>query len=158
MAERTIRNMLLKWKPDEVEHRFWCLDARINEKGMRIDTQLAANAVAMDRRYKDELTTRAVEITGLENPKSVSQVKNWLMDQEGKQFPSLNKKVVADVVSQLQTDEAKEFMAIRTELSKASTAKYEAMLRSVCPDGHGKGYFQFYGANRTGRFAGRLVQ
>ena len=158
MAERTIRNMLLRWKPDEVEHRFWCLDARINEKGMRIDTQLAANAVAMDRRYKEELTARAVEITGLENPKSVSQVKNWLMDQEGKQFPSLNKKVVADVVSQLQTDEAKEFMAIRTELSKSSTAKYEAMLRSVCPDGHGKGYFQFYGANRTGRFAGRLVQ
>ena len=158
VAERTIRNMLLRWKPDEVEHRFWCLDARINEKGMRIDTQLAANAVAMDRRYKEELTARAVEITGLENPKSVSQVKNWLMDQEGKQFPSLNKKVVADVVSQLQTDEAKEFMAIRTELSKSSTAKYEAMLRSVCPDGHGKGYFQFYGANRTGRFAGRLVQ
>ena len=158
VAERTIRNLLLKWKPDEREHQFWCLDARINENGMRIDTVLAANAVAMDRRYKEELTARAVEITGLENPKSVSQVKNWLMDQEGKEFPSLNKKVVADVVSQLQTEEAREFMALRSELSKSSTAKYEAMLRSVCPDGHGKGYFQFYGANRTGRFAGRLVQ
>ena len=158
VAERNIRNLLLKWKPDEREHQFWCLDARINEKGMRIDEQLAVNAVAMDRRYKEELTARAVELTGLENPKSVSQVKNWLMDQEGKEFPSLNKKVIADVVSQLQTEEAKEFMALRSELSKSSTAKYEAMLRSVCPDGHGKGYFQFYGANRTGRFAGRLVQ
>ena len=158
VAERSIRNRLLRWRPNEREHRFWCLDARINEKGMRIDTQLAVNAVAMDNRYKEELTARAVEITGLENPKSVSQIKNWLKDQEGKEFPSLNKKVIADVVTQLQSEDAKEFMALRSELSKSSTAKYEAMLRSVCPDGHGKGYFQFYGANRTGRFAGRLVQ
>ena len=88
----------------------------------------------------------------------MTQVKNWLADQEGKCFPSLNKKVVAEVVSELQTDEAKEFMAIRTELSKSSTAKYAAMLRSICRDDHVRGCFQFYGANRTGRFAGRLVQ
>ena len=158
VAERAMFEMLKKWMPNDRERRFWCLDARINELGVRIDRQLAVNAVAMDRRYKEELTARAVEITGLENPKSVSQVKNWLMDQEGKQFPSLNKKVVADVVAQLQTDEAKEFMAIRSELSKSSTAKYEAMLRSMCQDDHCKGCFLFYGANRTGRFAGRLVQ
>lgn len=158
VAERAMFKMLEKWMPNDRERRFWCLDARINELGVRIDKQLAVNAVAMDRRYKEELTARAVEITGLENPKSVSQVKNWLMDQEGKQFPSLNKKVVADVVAQLQTDEAKEFMAIRSELSKSSTAKYEAMLRSMCQDDHCKGCFLFYGANRTGRFAGRLVQ
>lgn len=158
VAERAIRDLLLRWRPDEREHRFWCLDARINEKGMKIDKQLAVNAVAMDRRYKDELTERATALTGLENPKSVSQIKNWLLDQEGKEFPSLNKKVIADVVSQLQSEEAKEFMALRSELSKSSTAKYEAMLRSICPDDHCKGCFQFYGANRTGRFAGRLVQ
>lgn len=157
-AERTIRKLLLKWKPNEIEHRFWCLDAKINERGVPIDTTLAANAVAMDQRYKEELTTRAIELTGLENPKSVSQIKTWLADQEGKEFPSLNKKVIADVVAQLQTDKAKEFLALRSELSKSSTAKYNAMLRSVCSDGHGKGYFAFYGANRTGRFAGRLVQ
>lgn len=158
VSERAIRELLSPWKPLPEEHRFWCLDARINENGMRIDTQLATNAVQMDNRYKEELTARAIEISGLENPKSVSQIKTWLYDQEGKQFPSLNKKVVADVVSQLRSDKAREFMALRAELSKSSTAKYEAMLRSVCPDGHGKGYFQFYGANRTGRFAGRLVQ
>jgi DNA polymerase len=158
VAERTIRNILLPWRPSEIEHRFWALDAKINEKGIKIDRTLAANAVALDQRYKSELTERAVAITGLENPKSVAQIKNWLMDQEGKEFPSLNKKVIADVVSQLQTDEAKEFMGIRTELSKSSTAKYEAMLRSVCPDEHVRGCFQFYGASRTGRFAGRLVQ
>ena len=158
IAERTIRNMLLKWKPNEEEQRFWCLDAKINEKGVRIDKQLAAMAVAMDRRYKEELTEKAVAIKGLENPKSVSQIKNWLFDQEGKEFPSLNKKVIADVVAQLETEEARQFMNIRTELSKSSTAKYEAMLRSMCKDDHSKGCFAFYGASRTGRFAGRLVQ
>lgn len=158
VAERAIRKMLLKWKPCETEHRFWCLDAKINERGVPIDTVLAASAVAMNQRYKEELTARAIELTGMENPKSVSQIKTWLSDQEGKEFPSLNKKVIADVVAQLQTDQAKEFLALRSELSKSSTAKYDAMLRSVCRDGHGKGYFEFYGANRTGRFAGRLVQ
>lgn len=158
VAERTIRELLTPWEPNETEHRFWCLDAKINETGIRIDQRLARNAVAMDTKYKEELTARAIEITGLSNPKSISQIKNWLFDQEGQQFPSLNKKVIADVVSQLQTTEAREFMAVRSELSKSSTSKYEAMLRSVCPDGHVKGCFQFYGANRTGRFAGRLVQ
>lgn len=157
-TERTIFNLLKRWAPGREEKRFWNLDAAINERGVRIDRQLAINAVAMDQKYKEELTQRAVEITGLENPKSVSQIKNWLFDQEGKDFPSLNKKVIADVVSQLETDEAKEFMAIRTELSKSSTAKYEAMVRAQCEDGTVKGCFLFYGASRTGRFAGRLVQ
>lgn len=157
-AERTIFHMLEQWLPNEDERRFWALDQRINERGVRIDRQLAINAVAMDERYKEELTAKAVALTGLENPKSVSQVKNWLADQEGKSFPSLNKKVIADVVSQLQSEDAREFMALRGELSKSSTAKYQAMLRSMCSDGHSKGCFQFYGANRTGRFAGRLVQ
>lgn len=158
VAERAIRKMLSRWAPTEREHDFWCLDARINERGVRIDRKLAINAVAMDEKYKAELTERAIAITGLENPKSVTQVKNWLADQEGKCFPSLNKKVVAEVVSELQTDEAKEFMSIRTELSKSSTAKYAAMLRSICRDDHVRGCFQFYGANKTGRFVSRLVQ
>lgn len=157
-AERTIFHMLEQWLPNEDERRFWALDQRINERGVRIDRQLAINAVAMDERYKEELTAKAVALTGLENPKSVSQVKNWLANQEGKSFPSLNKKVIADVVSQLQSEDAREFMALRGELSKSSTAKYQAMLRSMCSDEHSKGCFQFYGANRTGRFAGRLVQ
>ena len=157
-AERTIYRMLEHWLPNETERKFWSLDARINEKGVRIDRQLAVNAVRMDAAYKEELTQQAIALTGLENPKSVSQIKSWLADQEGKQFPSLNKKVIADVVSQLETDEARRFMAIRSELSKSSTAKYTAMLRSACRDDHCKGCFQFYGASRTGRFAGRLVQ
>lgn len=157
-AMRTIFGMLKGWLPDDTERQFWCLDARINECGVKIDKTLAAFAVAMDQRYKDMLTEKAIAITGLENPKSVSQIKTWLFDQEGKEFPSLNKKVVAEVVAGLQSEKAKEFMAIRSELAKSSTAKYDAMLRSACADDHCKGCFQFYGANRTGRFAGRLVQ
>ena len=158
VTERHIRNMLLRWKPDETEHRFWCLDARINERGMRVDTQLVRNALDFDARYKAELTEKAVTLSGLDNPKSVAQIKDWLYQQEGITVASLNKAVVADVIKRLNTDKAREFMAVRAELSKTSTMKYEAMRRSVCPDGHIKGCFQFYGASRTGRFAGRLVQ
>lgn len=158
VAERTIRKRLLRWEPDSLEHRFWCLDARINERGMRVDRGLVHNAIAMDARYKAELTKQAVAISGLENPNSVSQIKQWLLEQEGIEVPSLNKKVVAEVVSQLNGERAKQFMALRARLAKSSTKKYEAMERSACADAHIKGCFQFYGANRTGRFAGRLVQ
>ena len=158
VAERAVRKRLMQWRPRPEEHRFWCLDARINEKGVRIDRRLAQMAVAMDLKNKEELTAQAIAISGLENPKSVSQIKQWLFDQEGKEFPSLNKKVIADVVANLQTDEAKKFMAIRSELAKSSVAKYDAMLRSMGADDHVRGCFAFYGANRTGRFAGRLVQ
>ena len=157
-VERTIFHTLEHWMPSPEERRFWCLDARINERGVRIDRRMAQFAVAMDQRYKEELTAKAVALTGLENPKSVSQVKTWLADQEGREFPSLNKKVVADVVASLTSDASREFMAIRSELSKSSTAKYEAMLRAACADDHVRGTFQFYGANRTGRMAGRLLQ
>jgi DNA polymerase len=155
---RTMFYRTIQWLPRPEEMRFHALDARINERGVRIDRQLAKMAVAMDLKNKEELTAQAIAITGLDNPKSVSQIKSWLYDQEGKEFPSLNKKVIAEVVSQLQTDEAKRFMAIRSELAKSSVAKYDAMLRSMCADDHVRGCFQFYGANRTGRFAGRLVQ
>lgn len=158
VAERTIRKRLLRWEPDSLEHRFWCLDARINERGMRVERELVHNAIAMDERYKAELTKQAVAISGLENPNSVAQIKQWLLEQEGIEVPSLNKKVVAEVVSQLNGERAKQFMALRARLAKSSTKKYEAMERSACADAHVKGCFQFYGANRTGRFAGRLVQ
>lgn len=158
VAERHIRNLLLRWLPDDTEHRFWCLDARINERGMRVDSVLVHRALEFDERYKAELTERAVELSGLENPKSVSQIKDWLRKQEGIEVASLNKKAVADVIAQLSSEKTREFMALRAELSKTSTSKYEAMRRSECSDGHIKGCFQFYGASRTGRFAGRLVQ
>lgn len=158
-AMRTIYHHLEQWMPDAAERRFWALDARINAHGVRIDRKLATNAVLMDAKNKEELTAEAIALTGMENPKSVSQIKSWLYDQEGKEFPSLNKKVLAGVIPALKSEDAKQFMALRTELSKSSTAKYNAMLRSMSPkDDHVRGCFRFYGANRTGRFAGALVQ
>lgn len=157
VAERAVLNALYPHRPDETEHRFWCLDQQINDRGIRIDRTLAANAQAVGKAYKAELFDKAVEITGLENPKSVAQVKDWLNRQEGISVASLNKKVVADVVAQLTTDKAREFMTIRSELSKSADAKYDAMLRAVCHDDHVRGCFQFYGSH-TGRFSGRLVQ
>ena len=157
VAEQALLNALYPHRPDETERRFWCLDQQINDRGIRIDRTLAANAQAVGQAYKAELFDKAVEITGLENPKSVAQVKDWLNRQEGISVASLNKKVVADVVAQLTTDKAREFMTIRSELSKSADAKYDAMLRAVCHDDHVRGCFQFYGSH-TGRFSGRLVQ
>lgn len=157
-SEGDIRRKLLKFVPDVTEHRFWCLDARINEKGIRYDPVLAEAAIQMDAESKAALTEKAVQISGLENPKSVAQIKAWLQEQEGIEVPSLNKKEVADVIGQLTQDATKEFMDLRKEIAKSSTSKYDAMVRSAGPDEHIRGCFQFYGANRTGRFAGRLVQ
>lgn len=157
-TEVHLYKLLLRWKPDEVEHRFWCLDARINEKGMKADLTMVQHALEMDAQYKAELTDAAISVTGMENPNSVSQIKDWLQEQEDIEVPTLNKKAVADIVSQLKTEEAKKFMAIRTELSKTSTKKYNAFVRCANPDDHHvRGCFQFFGGH-TGRFAGRLVQ
>ena len=157
-VERTIYQRLRKWQPDLSEYKLWALDQRINDRGMRVDLQLAENAIRIGEDYRERLLTRAQEISGLTNPNSTEQIKNWLREQEGVTVTSLNKKVVADVVAGLSDEKCKEFMSLRTEFSKSSTKKYEAIARSVCEDGCIHGCFQFVGAGRTGRWAGRLVQ
>ncbi len=158
VAERAIREKLKPWTPTGVEREIWRVDQDINDRGVRIDMTLARAAVEMDEAHKAELTARAVALTGMENPNSVAQIKQWLYDQEGVDVPSLNKKEVADVVAGLNTQAAKDFMALRAELSKSSTKKYDAMLRAACRDDHVRGCFMFCGAGRTGRWSGRLVQ
>lgn len=157
VAERAIRRRLESNKPNETEHLFWCLDARINEHGVRVDPQLVEGALEIGDRYKQELMDKALGITKLDNPNSVAQVKAWLQEQEGFTVTSLAKRAVAEVVTKLETPEAKEFMEVRAELSKTSTSKYLTMQKSANADDHIRGCFQFYGAH-TGRFAGRLVQ
>lgn len=157
-VERTIYNRLLKWRPDTSEYKLWALDQQINDRGMPVDLQLARNAIAIGDDYRERLLDKAKEISGLDNPNSVEQIKNWLREQEGVTVTSLNKKVVADVVAGLSDEKCKEFMQLRTEFSKSSTKKYEAIERSACYDEKIHGCFQFVGAGRTGRWAGRLVQ
>lgn len=157
-TERTICERLLRWRPMRSEQKLWCLDQTINDRGIGVDVELARNAIRIGDGYKQRLVTEAQEISGLVNPGSTSQVKLWLEEQEGLTVPSLNKKVIADVVAQLSSDEAKRFMNLRSEFSKSSTKKYDAIARAACGDGHVHDTFQFFGAGRTGRWAGRLVQ
>ena len=148
---RTIFNLLKRWLPDETERRIWALDAKVNEKGMNTDQQFVRHAMEMDGKYKAELTEKAIAVSGIENPNSVQQVKDWLKDQEDIEVPSLNKKEVADVIANLKTDRAKQLMEIRSELSKTSTKKYDAFIRCAGEDDHVRGCFQFFGAH-SGRW------
>lgn len=157
-VEQIVRRMLKQWRPDDIEHRIWCLDQRINDRGVRVDTELVSRAISIGDTYRNKLFAQAAKISGLDNPNSTQQVKDWLLEQEGVTVPSLNKKVVADVVASLNSEDCKRFLELRSEFSKSSTKKYEAMQRSTCDDGHIHGCFQFAGAGRTGRWAGRLVQ
>ena len=156
-TENTIRQMLLKWRPDRAEQRLWCIDQRMNDKGVRIEPKLAENAIRIGDTYRNELLQKAQEISGLENPNSTAQIKSWLEEQEGIEVLSLNKKAIADVYAGLSDNATKEVLQLREEFSKSSNKKYEAFLRCNCADNHVRGTFQFYGAS-TGRWAGRLVQ
>lgn len=155
-VEKQIRNKLSKFQIPDREQELYCMDQRINDRGIMVDQELIGHAVACDLLYKETVTKKAYEISGLENPNSVSQLKDWL-NEKGIEVDSLAKAAVEELVENTQGDVA-EMMKLRLAMSKTSVKKYEAMERSVCPDGRVHGLLQFYGANRTGRWAGRLVQ
>jgi len=155
-VEKAIRRKLHNFPIPESEMELYRLDQRINDRGVLVDMGLVKQAIACERLHKEVVTKRAYELTGLENPNSVAQLKGWLGDK-GMEAESLSKKAVADMIA--ETDgEVEELLRLRLLMAKTSVKKYEAMERSVCSDGRVHGLLQFYGANRTGRFAGRLVQ
>ena len=155
-VEKQIRNKLAKFPIPDREQKLYCMDQRINDRGIMVDQELIGHAVACDLLYKETVTKKAYDISGLENPNSVSQLKDWL-NEKGIEVDSLAKADVEELVENTQGDVA-EMMKLRLAMSKTSVKKYEAMERSVCSDGRVHGLLQFYGANRTGRWAGRLVQ
>ena len=155
-VEKQIRNKLSKFPIPDREQKLYCMDQRINDRGIMVDPELITHAVACDLLYKETATKKAYEISGLENPNSVAQLKGWLA-RKGIEIDSLAKAAVEELVENTDGDVA-EMLKLRLALSKTSVKKYEAMERSVCPDGRVHGLLQFYGANRTGRWAGRLVQ
>lgn len=157
-VENTIRKRLMRYEPLPIEHRFWCLDQKINDAGVRLDLEIAQNAIDFSARYTAELERKVYSLTGITNVKSNQQVKDWLEQTEGYAIESLDKRSMPEVKAGLQTEEAKEFLALRSELTKTSTAKFDKMLDCACRDDHARGLFQFYGANRTGRFSGRSIQ
>ena len=158
VAEREIRKRLTKYPVMPEEQRLWATDQRINDRGVRIDKPLVTEAIAFDTAFKTRLLDKATEITGLPNPGSNEQLKRWVHEQEGFFPGSLAKDTLPQVLKKAQKPEVKEMLRLKQLMSKTSVKKYEAMDRACCSDGRIHGLLQFYGANRTGRWAGRLVQ
>ena len=132
------------------------LDQEINDRGIGVDMELVRQAIAVDARSRERLTAAMRELTELENPNSVQQMKQWLADH-GLETDTLGKKAVAELVK-IAPEPLREVLSLRQQLAKSSVKKYTAMENAVCADSRAHGMFQFYGANRTGRFSGRLIQ
>lgn len=155
-AEIAIQEKLSKFLvPVEVWNEYH-LDQEINDRGVSLDMPFVNEAITIDTRSRSELLQKMKRLTDLDNPNSVAQMKNWLSDQ-GLETDSLGKKVVSELIQTAPPD-LKEVLELRQSLAKSSVKKYSAMENAVCADGRARGMFQFYGANRTGRWAGRIIQ
>lgn len=141
--------------PDTIWEEYH-LDQEINDRGIGVDMELVRQAIAMDARSRERLTAAMRELTELENPNSVQQMKQWLADH-GLETDTLGKKAVAELLK-TAPGPLREVLSLRQQLAKSSVKKYTAMENAVCADSRAHGMFQFYGANRTGRFSGRLIQ
>lgn len=155
-TEIGIKDRLAKFPvPEEVWDEYH-IDQEINDRGVRLDMDLVKEAIEMDSRSRSELTAAMKDMTALDNPNSVQQMKQWLSDN-GLETDSLGKKVVAELIK-TAPPELQTVLELRQQLAKSSVKKYQTMERAVCDDGRARGMFAFYGANRTGRWAGRLIQ
>ena len=155
-TEMSIQARLSKYPvPDSVWEEYH-LDQEINDRGVGLDMELVRQAIQMDGRSRSELTQAMKELTSLDNPNSVQQMKQWLADN-GVETDTLGKKAVAELLK-TAPPELQKVLTLRQQLAKSSVKKYQAMETAVCADGRARGMFQFYGANRTGRWAGRIIQ
>ena len=155
-TEMSIQARLSKYPvPDSVWEEYH-LDQEINDRGVGLDMKLVRQAIQMDGRSRSELTQAVKELTSLDNPNSVQQMKQWLADN-GLETDTLGKKAVAELLK-TAPPELQKVLTLRQQLAKSSVKKYQAMETAVCADGRARGMFQFYGANRTGRWAGRIIQ
>lgn len=157
VVERAMKNKMSKFYPSDFEQRLWTLDQDINDRGIYLDGGLVENAIACDTGSRKRLMAEAKEITGLSNPNSVAQLQKWMADQ-GTETDNLRAETVTRLIGETDNPEVKRVLQIRQEMSKTSIKKYQAMENARCDDGRIRGLMQFYGANRTGRWAGRLVQ
>ena len=155
-VEMAIQQRLFKYPVPQSVWEEYVLDQEINDRGICLDMPFVENAVKIDAHTKEKLTDRLKTLTGLENPNSVAQMKEWLKDH-GVETESLDKKSVTALLATVPAP-LKEVLVLRQQLAKSSVKKYQAMRNAVCADRRARGMFQFYGANRTGRFAGRIVQ
>ena len=155
-VEMSIQDRLKKYPVPDFGWEEYHLDQEINDRGIALDMAVVENAIAFDAKSKAELAEKMQELTDLDNPNSVVQMKQWLADN-GLEMDSLGKKEVAQAVKTAPKELA-EVLTLRQQLSKSSVKKYQAMQNAVCEDVRARGMFAFYGANRTGRWSGRLIQ
>lgn len=154
---QTIYKKLISYPVTDLERQVWALDARINERGVLVDMDLAQAAIDVDEAFKTEHIDELRKLTGLDNPNSVAQLKGWL-EGVGLSCESLNKATVADLKKVATDPTTRRVLELRSLLGKTSTKKYEAMVNAAGADHRVRGITQYYGAGRTGRWAGRLVQ
>lgn len=158
-VEQAILKIVRRLTPADFDEDLYTVDQLINDRGVMIDRQLVDNAARFDEEYKAELLKEAQQLTGMENPNSPAQIKEYLRKATGQAFQSLNKKSLDDIENSLHYyPKAKRVLELRREMGKTSNKKYNAMQQCVCSDGRIHGLLQFCGASRTGRWAGRLVQ
>ena len=155
-VEIAIQKRLSKYPVPQSVWEEYVLDQEINDRGIRLDMPLVENAVQVDATTKDKLMESLKALTGLENPNSVTQMKDWLKER-GVETDSLDKKAMTALLKTVRSP-VSDVLALRQQLAKSSVKKYQAMRNAACADSRARGMFQFYGANRTGRFAGRIVQ
>lgn len=155
-VELSIKQKLHNFPVPEFIWEEYHLDQEINDRGISIDMNLVTNAIAFDERSKRELSEQIQALTNIDNPNSVLQMKNWL-SEKGVETDTLGKKAVSDLIKTIP-EELASILALRQQLAKSSVKKYQAMKNAVCKDNRARGMFMFYGANRTGRWAGRIIQ
>lgn len=155
-TEMAIQKKLSKFPAPDFLWEEYHLDQEINDRGIQLDMVLVEQAIAIDERSREELSAKMRQLTALENPNSVQQMKEWLT-KHGLEVDSLDKKSVKELLKTAPPELA-EVLELRQQLAKSSVKKYQAMQNAVCTDGRARGMFQFYGANRSGRWAGRLIQ
>ena len=157
-TEMAVGSKLAFFEIPAEEKRLWCLDQRMNDRGIGIDRALVEAAIGISDTNTLRLIDEAVSITGIDNPNSAAQLKKWLSAGMGEEVTSLTKQALPDLIASTECPDITRVLEIRQELSKTSVKKYQAMLNGLCEDSRVRGLLQFYGANRTGRWAGRLVQ
>lgn len=155
-TEMAIQQKLSKFPVPDFLWEEYHLDQEINDRGIQLDMVLVEQAIAIDERSREELSAKMQQLTALENPNSVQQMKEWLT-KHGLEVDSLDKKAVKELLKTAPPELA-EVLELRRQLAKSSVKKYQTMQNAVCADGRARGMFQFYGANRSGRWAGRLIQ
>lgn len=155
-TEMAIQQKLSKFPVPDFLWEEYHLDQEINDRGIQLDMVLVEQAIDIDERSREELSAKMRQLTALENPNSVQQMKEWLT-KHGLEVDSLDKKAVKELLKTAPPELA-EVLELRRQLAKSSVKKYQAMQNAVCTDGRARGMFQFYGANRSGRWAGRLIQ